>query len=371
MLAIPLLLASLFLSIIWDIYFVRRIRSCIKSYRKNAENAIADPFGNFSEAANQRKSEIVKYVFMLLINVTEFVDMQIYGLGSILANEPKSYEHIFMPNRVTISNCTSELTQHRLFDLHLITANPINSIILSFGQVGLMFSLALVSCLMKYLHVSYRNTYLKPFQSIKVFLLVTSLIGIFLLITGSVQQLMIVHKLIEPIVQLVYFCIWIRNARIFHKTLEWRTIELRVRRCNNRVVRRSIIGSYQFALIMSCMGVATACLILSEFLEEYLFLIATAIYYGPCLFNYLYSTPYFQPLLVTQQQINALLLSYEIKAYTTTFLVITACVLIGAQYISSTALFFGRKLKEKLDYRFGRVRVRFSPELTRRLLPRS
>ena len=70
-------------------------------------------------------------------------------------------------------------------------------------------------------------------------------------------------------------------------------------------------------------------MIVGEFIGEYFSVIATGVYYGPCLFNYLYGTHYYKPLLVTQQHIDALLLTYKIESIITMLLVILLRVFAG------------------------------------------
>ena len=247
-------------------------------------------------------------------------------------------------------------------------ANPLVSILVSIGQAGLLFSMALGICLMKYLDVKYHDIYGKTARYIRMFLLVTVMLGIFLIIAGSVPQLMIIQNFVEPILQLIYFSIWVKHTRTFYKTLKWRTIEFRVRGESNQVVRRSLISRYQFVIIMSCMLIGIACIILSEFLTQYFTLIATILYYGPCIFNYLYATPDYQTLLVTQQQIEALHTTNTVIGYFAIFLIILASAIIGLQYLLGTCLFFGQIIVRKLKYRFGYIPTRFRPNLTDSLL---
>ena len=115
--------------------------------------------------------------------------------------------------------------------------------------------------LMKYLDVKYHDIYGKTARYIRMFLLVSVMLGIFLFITRSVPQLMIIQKVVEPILQLIYFSIWFKHIHTFHKTQKWRTIEFRVRGTSNRVVRRSLISRYQFVIIMRCMLIVTVCFI--------------------------------------------------------------------------------------------------------------
>ena len=364
----PLLFFGIILSIIWDVFFVKRIRHLVLSYRGCMVKAITDPFGNYLEAAQHFKIEIHKCTLLLLINVTEFGAMQFYALGGALACT-RQPEDVLNPSRFQIHNCTSELAHFNYIIIDAKTSNPSVSILVSIGQAGLLFSMALGICLMKYLDVKYHDIYGKTARYIRTFLLVTVMLGIFLIIAGSVLQLILIQKVVEPILQLIYFSIWIKHTRTFYKTLKWRTIEFRVRSRSHRVVKRSLISRYQFIIIMSCMLIGFACLILSEFLTQYFLLIATILYYGPCIFKYLYATPDYQTLLVTQQQIEALHTTSTVIGYFSTFLIILASAIIGSQYILATCLFFGQIIVKKLKYRFGSIPTRFRPSLTNPLLP--
>ena len=363
----PFIFLLIILSIIWDIFFVKRIRHLVLLHHECMEKRNTDPFGNFLEEAQHFKVEIYKYTFLLLMNVTEFGAMQLYALGAALAFAQRP-EDIPNSSRFLFPNCTTELVHFKNIMIDAMIENPSISILVSIGQAGLLFSIALGICLMKYLDVKYHYIYGKTARYIRMFLLVTAMLGIFLIIAGSVPQLMIIQKVVEPILQLIYFSIWFKHIRTFYKTLKWRTIEFHVRGESNRVVKRSLISRYQFVIIMSCMLISFACLILAEFLTQYFALIATILYYGPCIFNYLYATPGYQTLLVTQQQIEALHTTSTVIGYFSTFLVILASAMIGLQYILGTCLFFGQIIMRKLKYRFGYIPTRFRSSFTDPLL---
>ena len=364
----PFIFLLIILSIIWDIFFLKKIRQLVLLYRECMGEANTDQFGNFLEAAHHCKVEIPKYTFLLVMNVTEFGAMQIYVLGAALAIT-RHPEDFLNSSRFVIPNCTTEIANFNNIMIDAMIEIPSVSILVSIGQAGLLFSIALRICLMKYLDVKYHDIYGKTARYIRMFLLVELFFGIFLIIAGSVPQLMIIQKVIEPILQLIYFSIWVKHTRTFYKTLKWKTIEFRVRGRSNRVVNRSLISSYQFVIIMGCILIGFACIILAEFLTQYFTLIATILYYGPCIFNYLYTTPDYQTLLVTQQQIGALHTTNTVIRYFSTFLVILASAIIGLQYILATCLFFGQIIVRKLKYRFGYITTRFRPSLTDPLLP--
>ena len=365
---VPAITISLLLSILWTVYFAKRIIHFIILYRECIQKAQSDPFMNFIEAARHHKSEIIKYIFLLLINIVEIGSVTIYSIGNMIADNFYTYEHLYSPNRASLHNCSWKLVHTPILDLRLMYENPINSILVTTGQVGIMTSLALGICLMKYLHEILHNIEANPYPCIRRLLLITGLVALYLMITGTVPQLMVVHYLTEPIVQLVYLCIWVKQARIFHRTLKWRTVEFQVRGRHQRLVRRSKANSYQFALIMCSVGVAYACFILGECLEQYSSLVALTLYYGPCMLHYLYGTPFYHRLVSTRKQTELLKIVFVTSASASMLLFSFAVLLIAIQYILSTVWFFGRILSEKLKFRCGRIRTRFTPSLTQHLL---
>ena len=282
--------------------------------------------------------------------------MSLYLLGYSLAEISKAY-------RLTDANCTKVLPQ--FFNLHtkLMYENPINSIILSIGQSG-VFGI----CLMKFLHENFHNIRSTAFHSIRRLLVVTCLLEVLLITTGSVPQLMIINIVLVPILSFIYFLIWVKHTRMFYRTLRWRSVELRIRSNNERLVRRAVISCYQFLVLMCCFRLGIMCLNLSEFLDNILALLTIALQNGPCLFNYLYGIAYYKPVLVTEQQFEAFRLAYDIEASVTFILESIAFLLLGSQYLLCTAVFFGRILINQLKYRYGYVQTRFTPNLTQRLL---
>ena len=179
---VPAITISLILSILWTVYFVKRIVHFIKLYREYIQKAQSDPFMNFLEAARHHKSEIIKYIFLLLVNIVEFGSITIYSTGSITANNFNTYEHLYSPDRAPLHNCSRELVHTHIFDLRLMYENPINSILITTGQVGIMTALALGNCLMKYLHEIMHNIEANPYPYIRRLLLITGLVALSLLL---------------------------------------------------------------------------------------------------------------------------------------------------------------------------------------------
>ena len=359
----PCVVLVIILPSIWNVFFIKRLVYLIKMYRNCLKKAKTDPIREFTEEARNYKIEIVTKIFLLIINVTEFAAVIIYALGGFPVVMNHSYSSKTFLQNNTLHKCNSMLHLQTI-DLKLALANPLFSILVTIAQVCLIFSLASGICLVKYLHIVYHEMNIDPFKFIKRFLIVTLLIGILLAITGSVPQLMFIEKFVEPIILFNYFFIWVKNNITFYKTLRWRSIEFKVRGYDDNIVKSSVISYRQFMIIMSCMSIVAACLILSELITQYFFIIATVIYDGPCLFNYLYGTAFYEPLLTTQKQIDALELTNKILSYITTFLILTTSVLLGVEYTLATLVYFGRILWKKLKTRFCKIRTRFTPRLS-------
>ena len=360
--ALPLTVVCALVSIIWNVYFVRKIVQFIRLYRHCVENAKSDPFGNLSEEAFYHKSEFIKYVFLLIINITEFGSMSLYLLGYSLAEIPNAYK------LNDDSNCTKMLTPLLTLHTKLLYRNPIDSIILSIGQSGPLISVALGIGLMKFLHENFHNIRSTAFHYIRRLLVVTCLLEVLLITTGSLPQLMIINIVLVPILSFIYFLIWVKHTRMFYRTLRWRSVELRIRSNNKRLVRRAVISCYQFLVVMCCFGIAILCLNLSEFLDNILALLTIALQNGPCLFNHLYGIAYYKPVIVTEKQFEAFRLVNDIENSATFILESIAVFLLVSQYLLCTALFFGRILINQLKYRYGYVQTRFTPNLTQSLI---
>ena len=88
-------------------------------------------------------------------------------------------EDILNSSRSGIPNCTSELAHFNNIIIEAMIANRSISILISIGQAGLLFSMALGICLMKYLDVKYHDIYGETARYIRTFLLVTVIFGFF------------------------------------------------------------------------------------------------------------------------------------------------------------------------------------------------
>ena len=195
LLIVPYICLLFILSLVWDVYFVKMIVYYVRLYRECMKEANTDIFGNASELALHYKTEIVKYAFMLAINAFEFIAVLTFELGYWISSKPSNYQINY--------NCTTGNIYN--LDVFRVISDPIAAVATSFGEAAFLISLALVICLMKYLDVIYHDIHGKPFKDVHRFLLVSSLVGISLIITRSIPQLFILQALLESVIVLIYF----------------------------------------------------------------------------------------------------------------------------------------------------------------------
>ena len=344
---IPLDFLFVFLSISWSVYFINRITINVRLHKKYLREGNSD---------NIYMHEVLKNVFMLLINITECSYIQLYILGGFLPDE-----HLYLSSRPMLPECSLELRHTHIFDINLIIENHFKAFFIALGQTGLLFSLAFTICLMQYLYVRFHSIPLNPFRFIRRFLLFTSLLSVLIIIAGTIPYLILFAKLLEPLIEVAYFLIWCRYTLKFYQTLKWRTREFSVR--NPSLVKGSVRSRIKFAVVMCSMGLGTFLFIVGNLIINYFFLASVILYYGSCLFNYIYGLPYYQPFLVTSGQIHALLSAYKIKVYVASFLLDIASFVVISQFFVASVLSFGNFLREKLCLRF-----KLRPELKKRLL---
>ena len=343
---------------LWNVYFVKRIWYFLRLYRRSKEEDKSEAFDDPKEKALHYKVELVKYIFLLIINNNEMSIVIIDQLGLLMTSIKR--------NNTALYDCTSGTTDISNIAFHLIS-NPWAAVFIAVGQVGLLLTFALGISLMKYLDATYHNIYDQSLKYAKIFILTSCVIGVLLLITGSVRKSIIPQKIISPIVLLVYFYIWIRQARKFYNTLRWRSVEFIVRGRSSQVVKRAVKSSYHFGIIMSLLGIGLFSIIIADLLDDYFFLFA-AFAFCPNIIHQIYGTVGYEPLLTEKMQIHVLVLGSDIITGISIILSSVAFLTIGSQYISATLVFFGEIVVKKLKYRFGRVRTRFTPSFSDPLL---
>ena len=236
------------LTLLWVVYFLNEIVTCFRLRKIHLLEGNPD-------SARKYKCDMVKYVFLLLINITECGYLQLYWIGSLLPPE-----HLYWI-RPMLPQCSIELIGAHFYDINIIVENPLKAFLTALGEVGLLFSLAFITCLMHYLHILFHSIPLNPFTFIRRFLSFTSILSLFLVIVGTVPQLILFAKLVEPLVELAFFLVWCKFSLRFYQTLKWCTREFSMRK--PYLVKESVKNCRQFAVVMCCMGLGRSYSLLS------------------------------------------------------------------------------------------------------------
>ena len=356
-------------SIFWDIYFIKRIRYFREQHSNSIRLAKQDLFGYMNDKSSLYKIEIVKYSFLLVINIFEFSSMIFYSLG-VSISKYLLLKDISMefPNRLNSSACEGELFQQYSLQLTLYTNIPLSALCITMGQIGMLFSIGMGICLLAYLNESYYRSCNVP-RWIKQFIILTSFLSVIIFVLGIVPHFLLAKDIIEPIFLTVYFCVWIKYIRKYRRTLKRQTIDMIILCKSKSQITRSKKTTLQFTVIISLVASAFGCFLLGEIVAQFSDFIYVVIYFGPCIFSYLFRTNSYTPLVTDQKQIDALYLAMKITFYVEMSLIYLASLLNSPQYLMGTVYFFGRSIWRDLMTRCGRgVKIRYSPILNQALL---
>ena len=366
---LPTLILIVLLSIVWDIFFIKKIKLNYTLFSEASCLSASDFSGNQLNIASQHKIEVIKYSFLLALSICEITSACTYGLGTELADILfQTNGTIEYPNKFANRSCVKEFIVLKNLQLSFLTEIPLVIILVSIGQVCLLLSFSFGICLMKFLYESYYEKTGYAIKWIKRLIFATFLLCIFILIFGSIPQLLIIHHIFEPIIQFIFFCLWLKYVRIFYRLLKRKTLDARIMCFKKRVLKQLMINEKQFALIMFLNIIGGTCFILSEFIAQYSFIFSTILYFGPCLFTYLFGTDSYAPIL-DQHQSEGLYAFILVINIITTILVIIACISIGAHYCVASFIYFGGMLVNNLKIRFGMgQRTRYTPDPSHPLL---
>ena len=363
----PVLLVVTGLALSWNAYFIRRIKVFRRRYLEAIRESKFDPFDNYINQALVFKSEQIKYTLLLAINSTEILAALCFTFGALLAYYLwHTGESVKYPHKFTNHNCTIELSKISDVEFNLITENPIGRVIFTLGQIGWIWSLTCVIYLIRYL---YNREYGIKSNFNKYLCIVTAVVTSVILITGSLLKLRIFEIIFEPLVQIIYFYVWINHIKLFYKLLQSRVVKLRVNQASESIIVRAKLVVNQFGIIMFLNVFSYACFLLSELIEVVYFIVAVGILYGPCLISYVYGTGDYEQLLRTPGQFQTWILADTIISIILKILVFLAAITISAHYSIASLLFFWKTWEGDLKTRFGYgVRTRYTPSTTNRLM---
>ena len=350
----------LFTLFFWSVYLFDRIKTATKLLRHARENMHRDNSVYFTDLVFYYKTEQVKFIYLFLINLAEHCGNLLYaagfGVNGLLWKENEKFE---FPSRFS-TNCS--LSLYNNFEIKLATEVPIGLILVSSAEVGLLLGMVFGICLMRYLEARniHKNGNIQ--NQLNLFLKITFLIVLSYLILGSIPQTVILHRIIEPVVQMFYFIVWVKQARKFYKIIQSMALDYRIVYQSERSYQLAILGAYQFAIIMSLSAAGLGGLILTEMFSHAVMLVSTVLYYGPCLFNYLYSTPIYVPVLwspIALQKFEIIILVANILSRIS---IVVSTTLFEGQFMLLSLGYLGNRIARCIKNISGRgVRTRYTP----------
>ena len=353
---IPLILVTF---ICWNLYIITRIMSTSRLYKSTRIEALRDSTGYSQGQAYCYKTDYVKHWYMLVINCCEMVAIFLYFFGFVFTQILSEKEY---PDDAKTDNCSIQL-YHNLPSRMILEA-PVGMVCVSIAQAAMMCGLGVSMCLMRYLESRQlfpaRDTRNLNTRLIRL-IIVTAIVFITL---GSIPQTVILHRIIEPIIQLLYYVKWVRQTRRFYQVSKSVANDCRIIFNNEEQYRITMSGVHQFGFLVSCFGFIIFCLILLELFSYIEFLLSTILYYSPCLFHYLYNTPLYTPIIHSPQAINTykdVLSSFTIVSRS---LIIVTIAGMTIMLLFTSAFFL---ILSTVSSRM-RHRTRFTPSLTRPLL---
>ena len=362
---IPVLIMILIIGSLWNLYFIKMARLKYKFYMKWLKLARNDSTNTYAQWAYCYRTEFNKYLLLLSINLSECSAMVLYGIGYGLGEWLNSIHQSFIfPQRVETNNCSQILLQDSNVQIYWITEIPIGLFIIATAQGGFIFSMVLSICLMKYIHAReyHRSSDYKIWN--KRFLTVMILILICIIVLGTVPQFVLAQRVIEPIVQVIVYFKWIKQIRRFHQTLKMLAFDCQINRKRRNVCRRAILLVKKFKIIMSLNIASFGLFILAELIAQFTFVITTGLYYGPCLFHYLYGSPVYAQI-ISNHQVDILKNTMTSIDILERSLTIIATVLLCSHFFTVSICFFGNKITKGFNKKY---RTRFTPDLNNPLL---
>ena len=351
---------------LWSVYFIKMARLNYKSCMKYLKLARTDSTNMYAQWAYCCRTEFNKYLLLLSINITECGATVLYcigyGLGEWLQNTHQSF---MFPHRAETHNCSQILLQGSNLQMYWMTEIPFGLFLVSIGQGGFIFSMVLSICLMKYIHAREYNRSSDYKEWNKRHLMIMALIAMCIIVLGTVPQFVLVQRIIELVVVIIVYFKWVKQARRFHQTLKMLAFDYQINRKRRDVCRRAILLVKKFKIIMSINIVSFGLLILVELIGYLRLTVAIGLYYGPCLFHYLYGTPIYTQLITNKYQVSILgKNSSEIALFQKSLFAI-ATLMICSYFAAVSILFFANKITNGFN---RHRRTRFTPDLDNPLL---
>ena len=346
-LLIPVCTIGLLLQLGWSIHVAMNIKRNSNIKRRIRDRDECDVYSQ--SQTEDCNNKITQGKLMLTLLVIEFVLSICYWLGYSfpqVAHVFPSLKKISMPFNVT---CISEVNDDREW-IYELQYTP-TSIFLSLARSNTILNFGVALSLFKFLSNTFVTKiwkYSKIYRPIKY----TAVLSAIIFILGVIPQLNIMSRLITLIAFLVLLLrIW-KHAKFFRIVMEWRRQDLSH---NNEIylLKQHEKYSKYFNFTMRWICIAILLFFLTELVQFIEIVSGLSLYYGQCIFPYLYHVKYTSPL--TQEQIPILKIFMVIFGIIEKLLVTSGVVLYTCPYVYVTLILVVRNRieKRKFVYRYS------------------
>ena len=354
--SIASILLSLFLatSSYWIIISVSRIYR-FKKYRRVAVRHLSTQEESgyiFEQWCYHYETEILKYVYFLLINLTEIFGA-VMALIAVLASEDyMKFSKMENIQKSMLSNCSS-VASLTVSEFQLKQSMTILNVIIAFQNVADLFVVVLGVNLMSYLTRRIKRIQY-PRSRVRIWISILSTISISLIVIGlaSMQNLFLLHTILFPTTLLIYFCIFLRAVKQFERTLLQRAGE-RLAQFGSNKEEYQQYKHFKYTMRIICFGLML--IVITEFLNGFPQFLTSILFYPKCYFPLNFFPHY--PIITTAEYIEILLSILFLLKFITGFLgaIVASSPFIGITvyiWINQTYKFISGKSKVKYSYSY-------------------
>ena len=344
-LLIPICTIGLLLQLGWSIHVFMNLKRSFNLKRRNKDECDVDSQCQTKDC----KNKITQGKFMITLLTLEFLLCICYWLGYSypqIAIIFPPLKKISLPFNFT---CIYEVNAQRewIYELQY----PPASIFLSLARWNTILSLGVALSLFKFLSNTFVTKiwkYNKIYRPIKY----TAVLSTIIFILGVIPQLNTLSRLINVIAFLVLLIRFWKHAKFFRMVMGWRRQDLYH---NNEIylLKQHEKHSEYLDFTIRCVSIALLIFLLTELVQFMEVIIGLSLYYGQCIFPYLFNVKYTS--LLTQEQLPILKICMEIfgiieKLLTTCGVVTYSCPYF---YVTSALVFRYWKLKRQVVYRYS------------------
>ena len=292
-------------SLYWIIVSVSRIYR-FKKYRRVAAKHLSpqEESGNiFEQCCYHYETEIHKYVYFILINLTEVCVGVMVLIYTLAYDNYIIFSEIESSQKVILSNCSS------VDSLSLKEFQPKQSLLFRNGIAALLNIAELIITILGVSLMGYLTRRIKQIQyppnrvKIGVSILSIILISSIIIVTACVPNLLLINKIVFPFALLICFSILLRTVKQFERTLLQRAGERLAQFGSNK-------EEYQeykhFKITMRIIFFGFMLIVMATYIIKLPSILTSILFYQKCQFPFNF-LPHYNPILVTPENIEILM----------------------------------------------------------------